>query len=224
MLHADEDLRVLLFITCAQYMALPLLSWSCWEEDGSFKHLIWNEIFYVFEKSLSLLQFKVAREPEQAPRKCSQTLNELFGKDFSLHSKDTTVNNRSVEVQFDYNCDQTQFLAVADAHGVLCNELIEKLACLFDVFLIHSDHDSKLQLQETLSVIKKNQNAKIIVLVHDNSAASDKFQNIDSVRTLHVKSLASLSGNQLQHFLSQLQSEVREFHELDASHYKRYFH
>ena len=42
-------------------MAIPLISWNCWEynEDGSLKIIIWKEIFYIYEKSKSLLQFKI---------------------------------------------------------------------------------------------------------------------------------------------------------------------
>ena len=50
-------------------MSLPLLSYNCWEynDDGSLKLLIWNEIFFIYEKSKSLLTLKISKEKENCP-------------------------------------------------------------------------------------------------------------------------------------------------------------
>ena len=49
---------------------------------------------------------------------CSTLINKLFGKDFSLHTA-STINEGSIEIQFDYNNGSTDHLVIADAHGYL---------------------------------------------------------------------------------------------------------
>jgi len=45
-------------------------------------------------------------------------LNKLFGKDFSLHPYSAS-NEGTIEIQFDFNNGEPQYLLVADAHGLL---------------------------------------------------------------------------------------------------------
>ena len=41
-------------------MALPLLTMNPWDVSLPFKPLIWKELFYIYEKHKSVLQFKIS--------------------------------------------------------------------------------------------------------------------------------------------------------------------
>ena len=63
-------------------------------------------------------------------------INKLFGKDFSLHSL-STINEGTIEIQFDYNNGSTDYLVIADAHGQIDIETLKLLIPIFDCFIIH---------------------------------------------------------------------------------------
>ena len=53
-LHSDEQLRILLFFSCINHMALPIMTFNPWdihEETLSPNLLLFPEIVYVFEKN-----------------------------------------------------------------------------------------------------------------------------------------------------------------------------
>jgi len=68
-------------------------------------------------------------------------LNQLFGREFSIQS-DSQANGCSIELQFDFNCERTENLVIADAHGRITFETIEKLLPLFDGFIVHAAMDT----------------------------------------------------------------------------------
>ena len=52
---------------------------------------------------------------------------------------DSNINDGTIEIQFDYNCTKVYYLAVADAHGVLDEDIMKKIATLFDCLIVHTD-------------------------------------------------------------------------------------
>lgn len=65
-------------------MPVPLLSFQM--SDNNQEITINPQIFYIFEKSKSILSFKYTNNPNRGPKKCSKILNDAFSKDFELHS------------------------------------------------------------------------------------------------------------------------------------------
>ena len=68
-LHSDPQLKVLLFIACAQFMAIPLITFNPWETDlvsGMPKRIVFPELVYIFEKNQAILQFKLKQDLEVA--------------------------------------------------------------------------------------------------------------------------------------------------------------
>ena len=63
-------------------------------------------------------------------------INKLFGKDFSLHTA-STINEGTIEIQFDFNNGSADHLVIADAHGLLDIETVKLLYPIFDCFIIH---------------------------------------------------------------------------------------
>ena len=87
-------------------------------------------------------------------------MNKLFGKSFQEKNKYTTLNEGSIEMQFDYNCTKTQFLTVADAHGLIEDQLIENISILFDCIIIHTDQEyqDNQKLQNLIKQLKAKKN------------------------------------------------------------------
>jgi hypothetical protein len=48
------------------------------------------------------------------------------------------VNYGSIEIQFDYNFEHPMFVPVADAHGLVEEDILERVYPLFNIFLIHA--------------------------------------------------------------------------------------
>jgi len=143
LLHSDDQLRALLFMSCSQFMALPVLSWNYWPEGENEpdqisekkefipRRLCWVENLYVFEKHKALLNLKFAPCSDDLPLGATAIINRLCGKNFLSHS-DWTVDQGVVEMQYDHNCKVTEYTVVADAHGLLPTEEAALLAPLFD--------------------------------------------------------------------------------------------
>ena len=48
------------------------------------------------------------------------------------------VNYGSIDIQFDYNFEHPMFVPVADAHGLVEDEILETVYPLFNIFMIHA--------------------------------------------------------------------------------------
>ncbi len=48
----------------------------------------------------------------------------MFGRVFESH-KNTTINNGTIEIQFDNDCSNKEYLLVADAHGIIELNILE---------------------------------------------------------------------------------------------------
>jgi hypothetical protein len=63
------------------------------------------------------------------------------------------VNYGTIEIQFDYNFEHPLFVPVADAHGLVEEEILEKVYPMFNIFMIHSfkgaDHQAIVNRQIT---------------------------------------------------------------------------
>ncbi len=54
---------------------------------------------------------------------------------------DSNINDGTIEIQLDYNCSKVLYLAVADAHGFLEEDIMIKVATLFDCLIVHTDQE-----------------------------------------------------------------------------------
>ena len=54
---------------------------------------------------------------------------------------DSNINDGTIEIQFDYNCTKVFYLAIADAHGFLEKDIMNKIAILFDCLIVHTDQE-----------------------------------------------------------------------------------
>ena len=102
-----------------------------------FEPYVYEELFYCFEKHMAVLSFKVSANPNKSPQGCTSLTNYVFNRTFQTHSK-SLVNFGSIEIQFDYNFVHPIFVPVADAHGLVEEDILERVYPMFNIFLIHS--------------------------------------------------------------------------------------
>lgn len=60
-IHAEDQLKTNLFISCSQYMAIPVSALNPWdldEETKMAKRIVFKEAFYPYEKNKAVFQFK----------------------------------------------------------------------------------------------------------------------------------------------------------------------
>ena len=98
---------------------------------------VFEELFYCFEKNIAVLAFKVSANSNKSPQGCTSFTNLVFNRSFQTHSK-SFVNYGSIEIQFDYNFERPKFVSVADAHGCVEDDILERVYPLFNIFMIHS--------------------------------------------------------------------------------------
>jgi hypothetical protein len=94
---------------------------------------------------MAVLAFKVSANPNKSPQGCTSLTNDVFNRKFETHSK-SYVNYGSIEIQFDYNFEHPMFVPVAEAHGLVEEDILERVYPLFNIFMIHSFSGTDHQL------------------------------------------------------------------------------
>ncbi len=95
--------------------------------------------------------------------------NDVFNRTFESHST-SFVNFGCIEIQFDFNFEDPMYVPVADAHGLVDEEILQLVYPLFDIFIIHSftGDENKIALEREVNKIKMIQkNPLIIIIYHD---------------------------------------------------------
>jgi hypothetical protein len=87
---------------------------------------------------MAVLAFKVSANPNKSPQGCTSLTNYVFNRTFETHSKSSLVNYGSIDIQFDYNFEHPMFVPVADAHGLVDDDILERVYPLFNIFIIHT--------------------------------------------------------------------------------------
>ena len=108
------------------------------ETQLEFTPHVYEELFYCFEKYMAVLAFKVSANPNKSPQGCTSLTNYVFNRTFETHSKSSLVNYGSIDIQFDYNFEHPMFVPVADAHGLVDDDILERVYPLFNIFIIHT--------------------------------------------------------------------------------------
>jgi hypothetical protein len=85
-------------MACSNFIPLPLLSYD-WDLDEELftKPLIYEEMFYSFEKFKAILSFKISHNRNNGPIGCTSLTNAAFLKSFEKHSSNLT-NFNSIEI------------------------------------------------------------------------------------------------------------------------------
>ena len=107
------------------------------ETKLEFTPHVYEEIFYCFEKFMAVLSFKVSANPNKSPQGCTSLTNYVLNRTFQTHSK-SLVNYGCIDIQFDYNFEHPMFVPVADAHGLVDDDILERVYPLFNIFMIHT--------------------------------------------------------------------------------------
>jgi hypothetical protein len=108
---------------------------------------------------MAVLSFKVSANPNKSPHGCTELTNDVFNRTFQAHSK-SLVNYGSIEIQFDYNFEHPMFVPVADAHGLVEEDILERVYPMFNIFLIHSFEGPKHEAIVKSHINKINQSSK----------------------------------------------------------------
>jgi len=126
---------------------------------------------------MAVLAFKVSANPNKSPQGCTSLTNYVFNRTFQTHSK-SLVNFGSIEIQFDYNFEKPMFVPVADAHGLVEEDILEQVYQMFNIFLIHSfigeEHEAVVMTQ----INKIHQSSKdplIFLIIHDEGRKDSSF-------------------------------------------------
>ena len=86
---------------------------------------------------MGVLAFKVSANRNKSPQGCTSLTNFIFNRSFQTHSK-SLINYGSIDIQFDYHFDDPMFVPVADAHGLVEDDILERIYPLFNIFMIHT--------------------------------------------------------------------------------------
>ena len=181
-----------------------------------FHPYVYEELFYCFEKHMAVLAFKVSANPNKSPQGCTSLTNLVFNRTFQTHSK-SLVNYGSIEIQFDYNFAEPMFVPVADAHGLVEEDILERVYPLFNIFMIHSFEGSehqKVVKKHIADIHRKSKNPLIFLIIHnegksDNNFTTEQDGNIVKIMVTRYSDLHGLPKENLRktivrHYLKHL--------------------
>jgi hypothetical protein len=168
---------------------------------------------------MAVLCFKISANPNKSPQGCTSLTNYIFNRTFQTHSE-SLVNYGSIDIQFDYNFEHPMFVPVADAHGLVEEDILERLYPMFNIFLIHSfiglDHKEGVMKQIT-KINKISKNPLVFLIIHDenrrdNSFSTSQDKNMIKIMLSRYTDLLDTPKQQLrkiiwQHFLK----HIRDF-------------
>ena len=82
--------------------------------------------------------------------------NDVFNRKFETHST-SFVNHGCIDIQFDFNFEDPMYVPIADAHGLVEEEILRLVYPLFNIFVIHSftGENDKQILKREVEEIKK---------------------------------------------------------------------
>mmetsp|Transcript_19053 Transcript_19053/g.29227 ORF Transcript_19053/g.29227 Transcript_19053/m.29227 type:complete len:86 (+) Transcript_19053:254-511(+) len=82
------------------------------------------------------MKVAISASSASAPEGITSFINSMFGKQFKEHN-DSAVDGGTVEMQYDFNCESTEFMVVADVHGLLSEQEMAPLGFIFDEVILH---------------------------------------------------------------------------------------
>jgi hypothetical protein len=158
------------------------------EKNLEFTPHLYEELFYCFEKYMAVLAFKVSANQNKSPQGCTSLTNYVFNRTFQTHSK-SLVNYGSIDIQFDYNFEHPMFVPVADAHGLVDDDILERVYPLFNIFMIHSlsgvEHQDVANKQIT-KIRQAIKNPLIFLIIHDERKKDNNFTSIIDKDTVQI--------------------------------------
>jgi hypothetical protein len=120
--------------------------------------------------------------------------NDIFNRTFESHST-SFANFGCIDIQFDFNFEDPMYVPVADAHGLVDEDILRLVYPLFDIYIIHSftGDENKIALKREVDEIKKIQNNPLIIIIyHDLDLLESKpillpeYEDIPSERIIEI--------------------------------------
>ena len=145
---------------------------------------------------MGVLAFKVSANPNKSPQGCTSLTNFVFNRTFQTHSK-SLVNFGSIDIQFDYNFEHPMFVPVADAHGLVDNDILQCVYPLFNIFMIHTlsglEHQEVAKTQIT-KIRQLTENPLIFLIIHDEISKDNNFNLIIDEKIVQITLLGRYNG------------------------------
>lgn len=97
--------------------------------------------------------------------------NDVFNRKFETHSA-SYVNFGCIEIQLDSNFEDPMYVPVADAHGLVDEDIIGLVYPLFNIFVIHSftgENDKKVVNRGIEQIRKIHRQPLIFIIYHDQN-------------------------------------------------------
>eukprot|EP00347_Sterkiella_histriomuscorum_P019938 403339726 len=202
--------------SCSIYQPLPLITPNIFRLNQN-QQIVWEELGYIFEKRLSILNFKVGTDREECPRGISSFINSIFTRTFDKHHE-KYLNDGTIEIQFDLNFANPQHIVVADAHGILDLKNLNSIKKMFDIFIVHVSKSESQNLNQYLNLIQ-GQQCKIILIIHDkHNKASVKTINCGRL-IIEMKPYLDLQHSEQELIKQIILSTVIDYQKMDLQLY-----
>ena len=154
------------------------------------------DILHVWDYSIPiLLSFGISPRSGK-----SQLLNRIFASSFQLSpSPDHVYFTNTIDVDFGYNFLQRRPLNIADAHGSMKKDLLERIHRLFDGYLIHVQYEylkeNRQNIYDLLNVINAREKYRLLIVRDvsngEESACTEflaaNFQNLDTTILMNAR-------------------------------------
>eukprot|EP00347_Sterkiella_histriomuscorum_P023277 403335263 len=214
--YSDEFLRILIMTSCSIYQPLPLITPNIFRLNQS-QNIVWEELGYIFEKRLSILNFKVGTDREECPKGITSFINNIFTRNFQNH-QEQYLNDGTIEIQFDLNFANPQHIVVADAHGILDLTNLKNIQKMFDIFIIHVSKQDSHNLYQYQNLIQGKQ-CKVIQITHNKHIKGSVQTSANGKLIIEMKPYLDLQHQEQELIKQIILSNANSYQKLDLSLY-----
>ncbi|CAD8146616.1 unnamed protein product [Paramecium octaurelia] len=195
-INSDKELQMMLLKLHSKNHPVPLLYQNPYLEKGktSIKDCyVFNaNIFYLLQNDFPIINFSLTQTVNQFGK--SELINMLFYSDQKEDQKfeisdSSSINNHSVDCQFDFSFNGSRNYLIADVHGQLEDEIFQELLPFFQLWIIQMQTEDEFdETVDKLIVLcekmKLNCKPKIILIIRDSEK---KELNKEKIKQLKKK-------------------------------------
>ncbi|CAD8096639.1 unnamed protein product [Paramecium primaurelia] len=193
--NSDKELQVMLLKIHSKNYPVPLLYQNPQLENNINSILDYyafnSNIYYLLSNDFTIINFCLSKKANQFGK--SELMNILFYDDYKdlkfEVSDSSSMNQNSIDCQFDFSFNGSRNYLVADVHGQLEDEIYVKLLPFFKLWIIQIQSENQFEenLDKLIDLLKKTSlKPKIILIIRDSEI---KQFNKDKLSILQQQSL-----------------------------------
>ncbi|CAD8175679.1 unnamed protein product [Paramecium pentaurelia] len=222
--NSDKELQVMLLKIHSKNYPVPLLYQNPQLENNInsiLDYYVFNSnIYYLLSNDFTIINCCLSKNVNQFGK--SELMNMIFYDDFKdlkfEVSDSSSMNQNSIDCQFDFSFNGSRNYLVADVHGQLEDEIYVKLLPFFKLWIIQIQSENQFEenLDKLIDLLKKTSlKPKIILIIRDSELQQlnkDKLSMLQQ-QSLNIKihQIPNLSKLENKAIIIDERQKIKEF-------------